>query len=56
MCVSGSDWYISKDSNGNIKKFVLDSCKDRDRTLIEMSSYTFWSDEKNMIGTRGVSK
>ena len=25
MCISGSDWYISKDSNGNVKKFVLDS-------------------------------
>lgn len=56
MCISGSDWCISKDSNGNVKKYVLGNCKDKNRSLVEMSSYIVVSDEKDMIGTRGVSK
>lgn len=39
MCISGSDWYISSDSNGNLNQFVLDNCKDKDRALAEMESY-----------------
>ena len=56
MCVSGGDWYISKDSNGNLKQFVLDNCKDKDRALVEMSSYIVVPDNIDIKGTRGVSK
>lgn len=52
-CISGSDWYIAVDSNGNYREFVLDNCKDKERALIEMSYY-----KNELVDNikRGVSK
>ena len=50
---SNSDYYCfsDEDSNGNIRKFILDGSKDKDRALDEMSRYMSIINKNNTFHT-----
>lgn len=55
-CISGGDWYISLDRERNLKGFILDNCKDKDRAKEEMDSYMDMVKNKVEEKKGGVSK